>query len=210
MMLLTEKELPKTVWLGNIEYPINTDFRDSIKFELLMEADEVPEDEKWIEALKIYFGDVPWDVQTATEAIISFYCCGKTEEEIREQNRKMGASTQKQVYSFKHDSDLIYAAFLDQYGIDLNKTKYLHWWAFRSMFNGLRDDMRITKIIGYRSADEEKWMSEEQKKEIRRLHKIWDLPRNKHLTEREDTIADILMNGGDIDAYLGIKRSGKN
>lgn len=212
MILLEKQEMPNTVWIGNVEYPINADFRTSIQFELLMESDEVPENEKWIKAIELYFGKIPWDVETAIEAIISFYCCGKTEEEIKEQSRKMGVSS-KQIYSFKHDSALIYAAFIDQYRIDLNNIEFLHWWAFRSMFNGLRDDMQIVKIMGYRSAEEEKWMSDEQKKEIQRLHKIWDLPRKKSDVQREDTLANMLMNnsdGGDIDAFLNISRGGKN
>ena len=38
--------LPETVEIGDMEYPIRTDFRVSILFELLMQDDTVPDSEK--------------------------------------------------------------------------------------------------------------------------------------------------------------------
>ena len=39
--------LPEYVELGGAEYPINTDFRVSILFELMMEDASVPEEQKY-------------------------------------------------------------------------------------------------------------------------------------------------------------------
>ena len=41
---------------------------------------------------------------------------------------------QKQIYSYEFDADYIYSAFLQQYKIDLNSIKYMHWWKFKDLF----------------------------------------------------------------------------
>ena len=52
MNLLVDRP-PEKVKIGNMEYQINTDFRISVLFELLIQDDEVPDREKLRNTLKI-------------------------------------------------------------------------------------------------------------------------------------------------------------
>lgn len=69
--------LPETVEIDGEEYRINTDFRISIMFELLMQDDELEDSEKTMQALRLYYPIIPKNKSKAVEKIIWFYRCGK-------------------------------------------------------------------------------------------------------------------------------------
>ena len=42
---------------------------------------------------------------------------------------------------------------MEQYKIDLNSIKYLHWWKFKALFNNLNENIQFSKIMSYRAMD---------------------------------------------------------
>lgn len=74
-----------------------------------------------------------------------------------------GRSKVQQIYNYEYDSGYIYAAFLYQYGFDLQDIEYLHWWKFRAMLEALKEDNEIVKIMGYMAMTIDSKMSKEQK-----------------------------------------------
>ena len=133
---------------------IRTDFRESIKFELLMQDSKLNEEEKVKLALNLYYNlnDIT-DVKKAVEDIIWFYKGGKNEKENVDKEVKKSNSKEKQIYSYEFDAEYIYSAFMEQYNIDLNSIKYLHWWKFKALFNSLNENVLFSKIMGYRAMD---------------------------------------------------------
>lgn len=175
-------QLPESVFIDNVEFEINTDFRICILFELLMQDDEVPDSDKLDLAIDLFFEEVPEDLEAAIEFILWFYKCGVTDNQ--ENGKKSTGNKKPAIYSFEHDSDYIYAAFLDQYGIDLN-SDLLHWWQFRALFKGLKSDNEIVKIMGYRAIEIDSDMSSEQQKHYRELKAMYALPDNRTEEEKE-------------------------
>ena len=54
-------------------------------------------------------------------------------------------------FDFIQDSDLIYAAFLQAYGIDLYKEQgKLHWLKFKALMDGLPSDTKLAEVISIR------------------------------------------------------------
>lgn len=51
--------VPTTVCIDGIEYEINSDFRTSILFELMMQDTELTDKDKIINALKLYYQVAP-------------------------------------------------------------------------------------------------------------------------------------------------------
>lgn len=149
MNILTDL-LPKTVTVGGEKCPINTDFRVSIRFELLMQNASLPDQDKALKALELYYPRAPCDAQGACDGMLWFYRCGK-EETARQEGSGDGGGEARRVYDFAYDADYIYAAFLAQYGVDLQETAYLHWWKFRAMFRALDENCEFVKIMGYRA-----------------------------------------------------------
>lgn len=187
--------LPETVDIDGAEYRINSDFRISILFELLMQDDEVGKRQKLIQGLKLYYPEIPQNMTEAVDKMIWFYRCGK---ETESGGHGSGSGRAKQIYSFEHDDDYIYAAFLEQYGIDLQDVEELHWWKFRALFRGLSEDTEFVKIMGYRSVKITSKMSKEQREFYKKMQSIHALPITDAERKADELLTEALLNGGDI------------
>ena len=166
--------LPETVEIDGEEYRINTDFRISIMFELLMQDDELEDSEKTMQALRLYYPIIPKNKSQAVEKIIWFYRCGKE-------------SNQNEV---------------DTGGIDLQDIEDFHWWKFRSLFKGLSNDTEFVKIMGYRSMNITSKMSKEQKQFYKKMQSIHALPVSHKEKEADKLLAEALVNGEDITGLI--------
>lgn len=189
--------LPTHVEIDSENYKINSDFRTSVLFEMLMQDDEICEEEKIHIAIELYYDIVPNDINKAIEKILWFYRCGK--DTVITVGSGSGKSNQ--IYSFDYDDDYIYSAFLDQYRVDLQDVD-LHWWKFKAMFKGLKDDNEIIKIIGYRSMTINKQMSKEEKEFYKKMKSIHKIPNSKTENEKINQIEEALINGGNLDDIL--------
>ncbi|NCB09078.1 MAG: hypothetical protein EOM73_13055 [Bacteroidia bacterium] len=193
MNLLT-KTLPKAVVVDGVDYPVDTDFRLMVEFETITNGPGSMEDkgEAIMPIVERFFnGNIVFDIDRAVEQFMWFYRCDEKPQKTNE-NDDTPAKTLKPVYSFEIDAPLIYAAFLDQYNIDLVSIEYLHWWAFRSLLSALRDEHEFRKVIGYRTMKITKDMSPEQRKAYRELKRIHRLPDYRSDDEKESDFANNL------------------
>lgn len=160
----------------------DTDFRTSIQFELLMQDPKFSIQTKIKQALRLYYIDINKikDYDKALEDIIWFYI-GEKEEITKDvkNNRK------KQIYSYEFDDELIYAAFKDQYRIDLQDVEYLHWWKFKAMFSGLKKSNFIVEIMGYRSIDLNKIKDKNERSMYKELQQQYALPDMRTQAQKE-------------------------
>ena len=142
----------------------------------MLQDPELYDLEKIQTALQLYFPGVVFDPDVLDEAIskmVWFYRCGAPVP--RESGGGGEISESRRAYDYDYDADLIYAAFMQNYGIDLYDTEYLHWWKFRALFKGLKDT-RINDIMGVRQTDITDNMSEERKDSIMTMQEIYELP----------------------------------
>ena len=95
---------------------------------------------------------------------------------------------------------MIFAAFFSQYGINLNRTanKDLHWWEFMAMFDSLGEDLLISRVMYYRTADTE-GMSKKQKAFIMRMRKLYSL---SDASSDMDSKAKLAKRNADMLAYV--------
>ena len=175
--------LPSKVEIEGNDYAINTDFRYGILFELLMQDDDLLDDEKMYNAINLYYPSIPNNLPLAVEKMLWFYKCGK-ESEIKESSNSGKEGPTGEIYSFEYDDDYIYAAFLEQYGIDLQDDN-LHWWKFRALFKSLNENVMISKIMSYRSMRIDNNMSDSEKSYYRKMKEIYKLPDGRTREEKE-------------------------
>lgn len=200
MNILLDK-LPTAVEVGGKMYDINTDYRTAIKLELIISNIEIDDSEKVLQALLLFYDDInalPDDLSQALTAIMDFYRCDKenSTESIKAHNKRT------QIYSFDYDAPYIYAAFLEQYSVDLAFEDSLHWWRFKAMFDSLSENTQFVKIMGYRSMVITNDMSPQQKDFYRRMQKMYAIPLSKNEKEKVDELEQALLNGGDITGLL--------
>ena len=167
---------------------IDTNFRSFILFELLMQDNSIKNDDKVLLMLNLFFKEPIDDIKKAIDGILWFYRCGEEEK----QTKKTGKSNKKQIFSFEYDAKYIYSAFLDQYGLDLNKIDYLHCFKFRALFEGLKSDNKICEIMSYRAIDLNKIKDKDQKERYKRLQMQFALPDNRTTQEKEEDFANAL------------------
>ncbi|NFK78259.1 hypothetical protein FDA95_06545 [Clostridium botulinum] len=190
--------VPTTIEIEGGEYEINSNFRVSILFELLMQDNSISEENKIIQALQLYYPVIPPNINLAVDKMLWFYRCGK--DILPSKGTGKGKSTQ--IYNFEYDDDYIYSAFLDQYRIDLQDIEYLHWWKFKAMFKALREDNEIVKIMEYRSMDLSKIKDKEEKSYYRKMQELYKIPIAKDEKDKLEEINNILLNGGDVGNLL--------
>jgi hypothetical protein len=186
--------LPTTVEIDNVDYQINSNFRASMLFEILMQDDELKEEDKIMQTLELFYPVIPKNANKAIEQLLWFYRCGKA---IKESSGR-GNGKNSQIYSYDYDDDYIYSAFLAQYNLDLQDIDYLHWWKFKAMFKSLKEDNEIVKIMGYRAMDISKIKDKEQKEFYRNMKKLYEIPISESEKEKINLIEKALMSDGDL------------
>lgn len=191
--------VPETITIDNKEYEINSDFRTSILFELLMQDKSIKDNDKIYLALELYYPNIPDDINSAIEKMLWFYRCGK---DLITSKRKGKGKSDIKIYSFEYDDDYIYAAFMDQYGIDLQDIKYLHWWKFKAMFKSLKEDNKIVEIMRYRSMNLSKIKDKNEKTYYKKMQELYKIPISKDEQEKLKEIEKALLNGEDVSKVL--------
>ncbi len=160
---------------------IRTNFRESIKFELLMQNNNIKILDKLSIAINLFYYKIPNNIDNAINDILWFYKGGNELTTSQEYEKK----EYKQVYSYEFDAEYIYSAFIQEYKIDLNNIKYLHWWKFKSLMDNLSDNTQFVKIMGYRTINLNNIKDKEEKARYKKLKKLYALPDMRTKEQKE-------------------------
>ena len=197
MNIITDK-LPECVEVNGIEYPIYTDFRVWIKFELLFQS-EKPKEEIFFDAIKLCFrrSDEPFRLPPTPidtlRALFSFYSHSYGSERDKDNNAEETTEPRaaaERIYSFDEDADYIYAAFREQYDIDLSCCD-MHWWQFRALFAGIGSNTKFGNIMSIRATDLSDISDKKQRSYYKRLKRVFALQDNRSEEQRENDMADM-------------------
>ncbi len=203
-MNLLIDEVPTTVIIDDVEFEINSDFRISMMFELLINDPELSERERLYQALILYYPIIPSNLEAAVDKIMWFYKCGKEEqEENNNTNKSSGKKTVKKIYDYEHDSEIIFASFMKSYNINLQRDN-LHWWEFKSLFDNIDEDSKLYKIMEIRSVNLNQVKDKDKKNYYKKMKDLYKLPDNISKSEKEklDEIGKMLLVGEDITSLL--------
>lgn len=170
-----------------IKIEFDTNYRTTIMFELLMQNCNISPEMKLQHVLKMYYPNISEieDIEEAIDNIIWFYRCGK-EEKSTQKNRK---NIINQIYSYEFDAEYIYSAFIKEYNIDLTEIKYLHWWKFRALLEGLSKTTKIVEIMGYRATDLRMIKDKKEKKFYKEMKELYKLPDMRTKEQKESDFA---------------------
>ena len=164
------------------KYKINADFRNWISIiEKVSDSKLSLRHKLCVLLTNGYVDELPPNIDTAISSLIEFMNRGKTKSGTVKSNSS-------RLFDFTADEGLIYAAFMQQYGIDLYRTN-MHWHEFCTLFSALDENCAFMKVVFYRSIDCSKIKNEEKKKFYRKMKSIYKLD-----SEIDDeTIADALF-----------------
>lgn len=140
-MDLTHGALPNIVEVGGNAYSVYTDFRKWMRFE--------------IEVKRNIGKKTPIDIHYLFKNEHPLYCDISDlfvfSRPKRELPRRIGKfESNVIVFDYELDAELIYAAFMEQYGIDLIDIPELHWHKFLALMHGLNDGTMLREVMRYR------------------------------------------------------------
>ncbi|MFR5739482.1 MAG: bacteriophage Gp15 family protein [Coprococcus sp.] len=193
---------PASVTVNGVEYSIHADFRTVLRcFEIQGQKQELSESEL-LDMLKLFYNT---NQLTATEDHVNkmfwFFSCGR-EKEKKKFPRKIAGINDKQPFDFEEDADLIYAGFMQQYGIDLQESN-MHWWKFMILLENLGSGTRLQKVMEYRTVDtNNKDMSKKEKDFYKAMQRYYGLDRVPEKSEKIKRIEEALLNGEDVSKLL--------
>lgn len=172
-MNLFYEKYPREIWVENKCYSIITDFREYIRLLDMLKDDSLTEWQK-LEILNGYFLDSIVINENILHAFVDFVSMNTDKESLGDREVR-----RKPVFSYEIDYPFILAAFMHDYGIDLETVEYLHWWKFRMLFDGLSDDTEIKQRIRYRSIDLSTIKDNDERNRIRHIQAQIMLPENE-------------------------------
>ena len=132
------ERLPDSITVDGRKYRLDLDFRNVLKMMYIMERSDILQDAKDYQALKCIMKRPPKDGARLLLAIrLMLFGIGSV-------------NADKPVTNFEQDADLIRAAFMQEYNINLFTDK-LHWFEFVAFLHGLPEGNKYTEVIGIRT-----------------------------------------------------------
>ena len=162
MMDLTMKSLPNTVSVGGRDFSVYTDFRLWMRFEIAVSKMRRGEE---IDVSYLFKNDMPNYCDIRELLVFS-----------RPRSVLPRPIGQRNVISLDYeiDAELIYSAFLGQYGIDLFEVEELHWHKFLALLKGLNESTKLREVMGYRCYEKN---TDKNRDVYEELHRAWEIER---------------------------------
>lgn len=164
MLTLT---LPKSIKLGEKEYPIRSDYRVGIRLMQMFEDPELTDSEKLFIAMRVIFKDAVISgiyLQEALEKTVWFLNGGDLN-----QTSSAGSQTgsQRRLYSWNQDLRFIIAAVDKTVGFSVRGKAFFHWWDFLSAFSEVGESsfstivsQRLLKQKGKQTESDIEWWAD--------------------------------------------------
>lgn len=174
MIDLRKGVLPDCISVGGALYPVRTDFHYWINFSILAR------DERDASEYDFMYSDperIPADRAAGFSELMKFaFPRNRLPRPV-----DMGRGDDVIYYDWETDGDLVYAAFYQQYGIDLLESR-MHWHKFLALFNGLRET-KMNDVMGFRGWMRPKGKFTDYDREQEKLREAWRI--EPHYTKSE-------------------------
>ena len=178
--------LKASVEAENEIVPIRTDFKVWLAVNECINSAE-PTENKLATILGLVYPRLPKSFTGAVRAAMDFYTAGKD-----------GGGGERS-FDFSEDSELILAAFRQQYGIDLLRDG-LHWHEFLALFSALGSETLFAKVVSVRTAELSAVSDKNKRQALARLKKLYALaPTEAEKRENDKIINSLKRNKGGAD-----------
>lgn len=185
MSILTE-DLPNSVFINGEEHKIDMSFDNIIKIYDMLSDDELTDYEQIVLGIQMLFDKQFHELskeENITLWVETFKALMNNKEEdnyIKDIKgniiKKKDDGSGVRLVDFIQDADYIYASFMKDYGIDLNKERgKMHYYKFRSLFNGLSSETIMMKIIDIRQRKIDPKLKGEDRRQLEKAKKQYAL-----------------------------------
>ena len=165
MIDLKKAKLPESVEVCGERFKVQTSFKYWLRFLELLAVKGT----EYTNFDFMYQQERPPDRVQGFIALLQF--CNPPSELPRADG---GDRSGEKAIDYAVDSDYIYAAFMEMYGIDLVESE-MHWYKFQSLLRGLHGT-KLNEIIGYRLWENTSGRRDGYTRSMERLRRAWELP----------------------------------
>ena len=132
------ERLPNHITIDGTRYRLRLDFRNVLRMMDVMDRKDILPLARDYLALKCVMRRPPKDCRKALN-LVRLFLFGESKY-----------TDEKRVTSFAQDADMIRAAFMQEYGINLYRDK-LHWFEFTAFLYNLPPGNKYTEVVSIRS-----------------------------------------------------------
>ncbi|MBQ7670554.1 MAG: hypothetical protein IJS45_07530 [Clostridia bacterium] len=140
-------ELPQSVCINGVDYPVRTDFRDILKILVAFSDPELEDKEKMYVLLFIFyetFDDIPdTDYEEASKEAIRFIDSGRYDGD--DDARKSPV-----LMDWEQDESIIFPAINKVAGFETRSAEYVHWWTFMGYYMEIVDGV-FSNVLSIRA-----------------------------------------------------------
>lgn len=177
-MTTLAQPLPTAIRVDGVVRPVRWDWRSCMRIIQLFESGELTRAEQLELMLEqLYVQRLPFTEEACRKAVL-FLDCGRR---VRGGN---GEPRPVRLYSFSGDAALIYAAFRQSHGVDL-QNEQMHWWSFCSLFMSLAEDCLFCRVVALRDRKQRGRLSAEERRQLAQMGELAELPGQHNAQERQ-------------------------
>lgn len=170
---------PEYALIDGKRYKINTGYKTALKCFDVIEDTSITGQERALAVIYLLFGFIPdTNFTEFLEKAKIFLQCGETEEE---------QSSKKKDMDFRQDRGYLYASFVSDYMIDLEKED-IHFWAYIDLIKGLTEDSALNRVRAIRNYDLSTVKDTKEKQKIIEAKKQVALKENRVKTKEEERL----------------------
>lgn len=176
-------QLPKSLCVGGVEIPIETDFRNVFTILAAMNDPDLSGQQKMYIALKRLFRDRLEEIPDGRieEAVLQmkwFIDCGQEEEEQKPSAR---------LIDWEQDEPILFPAVNKVAGMETRALPYLHWWTFMGYFMEIESGT-FSQVLAIRQKTAKGKKLEKWEAEFRRNNKKMCDIRKRYSAEEQAEI----------------------
>lgn len=183
-------DLPKTLTVGGVEYPIDTDYRNVLRIFEAFQDPELTQEEKWIVSIFRLF-DCFYDDEDVLQAVQDGFSIKEAVEQAGwfiSAGKETGKEIELRVFDWVQDEQMIFSSVNKVAGCEVRSLPYLHWWTFLGYFDEIGEG-KFSFIVGIRNKRNHSKKLEKNEKEFYNSNKqLVDL--KPRLTKEEKEAED--------------------
>lgn len=165
---------PEYIKLDGEKIKLNTDYRIGLKCQEIAEDTNINDLERAVAIEYLLIGEKCFEIENQDkllELLLKYLSMG---EEVRNETPDM---------NFIQDQDLIYASFMSDYSIDIDKVDKMHWWTFLRLLRGLTENSVLNRVRDIRNMDLNDFEDTKTKDRIRKAKEQFALKKKVVLND---------------------------
>jgi len=134
-------DLPSTVTISGIEYPVRTDFRTILEIFVMLDDPDLTDADKTEALLRAFYVNRPPDAEAALRAFTDF---------VDPRHGNQGKTSSGRLIDWSQDFDLMVAPINHILGFECRSVDFLHWHTFLAAYLEIPPESVFARVLRIR------------------------------------------------------------